>query len=89
MSDNNTPTPWLITVEEAAKLIGISRSQVYKMIARREIPHVRFGGDMGEVERSSVRINPITLREWLQHLEESSMPEWFLNRSSTDRPAET
>jgi excisionase family DNA binding protein len=73
MSENDI-TPWLITVDEAAKLLNVSRSHLYKMIARREIPHVRFGRDTGDQERSSVRINPTTLREWLQHLEESSMP---------------
>lgn len=74
MSEEDTSAPWLITVAEAARLLSLSPAHVYRMIARGEIPHVRFSGEMGEEERSPIRINPIVLREWLQHLEESHMP---------------
>ena len=67
-------TSWLITVDEAAKLLRISRSKLYQMIARGEVPHVRLGGGAGEQDRGAIRINPISLREWLEQLEGSKTP---------------
>lgn len=43
MSDQQTPTPLLITVREAAKRINLSRDTVYDLIARGEIPSKRVG----------------------------------------------
>ena len=31
------------TVEEAGRLLGISRAHAYELVARGEIPHVRLG----------------------------------------------
>lgn len=31
------------TVEEAARLLGISRAHAYELVARCELPHVRLG----------------------------------------------
>lgn len=31
------------TVEEAARLLGISRAHAYELVARDELPHVRLG----------------------------------------------
>ena len=31
------------TVEEAARLLGISRAHAYELVARGELPHLRFG----------------------------------------------
>jgi excisionase family DNA binding protein len=31
------------TVEEAARLLGISRAHAYELVAREELPHVRLG----------------------------------------------
>jgi excisionase family DNA binding protein len=75
MSDNETLIPWLITIAEAAKLLGISRTKLYTMVARGHIPYVRFCADTGELDRGAIRFNPITLQEWLKQLEESKTPK--------------
>jgi excisionase family DNA binding protein len=31
------------SVEEAARLLGISRAHAYELVARRELPHLRLG----------------------------------------------
>jgi excisionase family DNA binding protein len=48
----------LLRVAEAAKLVSISRSSVYELIARNEIPAARIGG--------SWRIPTQALSAWLQ-----------------------
>jgi excisionase family DNA binding protein len=74
MSDNDASLPWLITVEQAAKLLCISRTKLYQMVARGEVPYVRFSADTGEVDRGAIRFNPISLQAWLKQLEESKKP---------------
>ena len=32
-----------LSVEEAAKVLGISRTLAYELVARRELPAIRFG----------------------------------------------
>lgn len=43
MADQQTQTPLLITVREAAERINLSRDTVYDLIARGEIPSKRVG----------------------------------------------
>ena len=50
--------PWLLRVEEAAELLGISRSFVYDLISSGQLPSVRIGGCR--------RIWAVQLREWLE-----------------------
>lgn len=50
----------LIRVTEAAKLLAISRSKAYEMIAQKQIPSVRFGG--------SVRVPLKELRQMIADL---------------------
>ncbi|PZS21499.1 MAG: hypothetical protein DLM54_04335 [Acidimicrobiales bacterium] len=33
----------VLTVEEAGRLLGISRGLAYEMVARRRLPHLRLG----------------------------------------------
>lgn len=49
--------PILVSIEEAARLLGLSRSLVYDMAARNELPVIRFG--------RSVRVHRSRLKEWL------------------------
>jgi excisionase family DNA binding protein len=49
--------PFLITVEEAAKLLSLSRTMVYELINRERLPVHRFN--------TAVRINPAELQIWL------------------------
>lgn len=37
------PEPIMLRPVEVAALLGLSRSEVYRLIDRREIPSVRFG----------------------------------------------
>lgn len=52
-----TSEPILITLEEAARLLRISRGKAYQMAARQELPVVRMG--------RSVRIRRDRLEAWL------------------------
>jgi excisionase family DNA binding protein len=56
--EETPPThPFLITVEEAAKLLSLSRTMVYELINRESLPVHRFN--------TAVRINPAELQIWL------------------------
>ncbi len=48
--------PILVNVETAARLLGISRSEAYQMVARGELPTVRFG--------RAVRVHRGQLERW-------------------------
>jgi excisionase family DNA binding protein len=37
------PTAMVLTVTEAARLLGISRTHAYELVARGELAHVRLG----------------------------------------------
>ena len=47
-----------ITVPELAKMLTLSRRQLYKMAAANRIPNFRVG--------TSVRFDPGEIREWIQ-----------------------
>jgi excisionase family DNA binding protein len=47
----------LITVEEAARILSLSRTMVYDLINRERLPVHRFN--------TAVRINPTELQAWL------------------------
>jgi excisionase family DNA binding protein len=47
----------LITVEEAARILSLSRTMVYDLINREGLPVHRFN--------TAVRINPTELQAWL------------------------
>jgi excisionase family DNA binding protein len=49
--------PLLITVEEAARILSLSRTMVYDLINREGLPVHRFN--------TAVRINPTELQDWL------------------------
>lgn len=50
--------PLLIKIDGAAQLLGCSRSQVYSLVARGEIPYVRLG--------KCIRFTKEILQEWLR-----------------------
>ena len=50
---------WLLRVEEAAQLLGISRASLYGLIAKGDLPSVRIAGCR--------RIHVGELREWLKN----------------------
>jgi excisionase family DNA binding protein len=50
----------LLTVADAARLLGVSTKQVRRLIARGELPALRLGGP-----GSAIRIDPDELRQWL------------------------
>jgi excisionase family DNA binding protein len=56
--------PILVRVERAAEMLGISRSQVYVLLARREIESVAIG--------RSRRIPVQSLHQYVDHLREVS-----------------
>lgn len=47
-----------LKVEEAAKMLSISRSQAYQLIAEGVLPHVRFG--------NAVRVPRRALEAWVE-----------------------
>jgi excisionase family DNA binding protein len=56
----------LLTIDETAAVLGISRRQVYTLLERRELPHVRVG------ERT--RFLPADLRAYLEQHREGEVP---------------
>ena len=61
-------TKEVLTSEEAAKYMGISRSYLYKLTMRKEIPHYK---PMGKV----VYFNRVELEQWLQSNRSSTITE--------------
>ena len=57
----HTIQPWLVTVPEAAAILGIGKSKVYDLIANEGLPKVKFG--------MAVRIPVKALEEWLSQRE--------------------
>ncbi len=43
LATNRTEERPVWTVEEAARLLGISRAHAYDLVARGELPHLRLG----------------------------------------------
>jgi excisionase family DNA binding protein len=56
MRPSDEPT-LLLRVEQAASLLGVSRSQLYMLINEGVIPVVKFG--------KSARISRVALEEWI------------------------
>lgn len=63
MSDQNQPKgqvdPLLVRVEEAARLLSLSRSMIYEMMNSGELPSVRCG--------AARRIPLAALRAWVEY----------------------
>jgi excisionase family DNA binding protein len=57
----HTIQPWLVTIPEAAAILGIGKSKVYDLIANEGLPKVKFG--------TAVRIPVKALQEWLSQRE--------------------
>ena len=43
LSHNETPECKTYSVKEAAAILGVAQSMIYKMADRQDIPHMRFG----------------------------------------------
>ena len=56
----------IYTVSEVAKALKISRSKIYLLIQRKEIPHLKIG--------RNVRITESQLQEWIQNNREEKEP---------------
>lgn len=52
------PLPNLLTVAELVPLLGISRTTVYEMVTKRQIPHLRIG--------MMIRFDPGEIARWLR-----------------------
>jgi len=49
----------LISIPEAAQLLNVTRSALYAMVERGEVPHVRMG-------QRRIRFDLVDLRQWLE-----------------------
>jgi excisionase family DNA binding protein len=69
MPHQNPPTtqsePLLVRVEEAARLLSLSRSTIYEMMDRGELPSVRCG--------AARRIPMAALRAWVERQTETTV----------------
>ena len=68
MADQHPPTvpiePLLVRVEEAARLLSLSRSTIYEMLDRGELPSIRCG--------AARRIPLAALRTWVEQQTEAT-----------------
>ena len=64
MTQYTTYQPLLITVDQAAKMLSISKTTLYDEIRYKGFPVVRFG--------KLVRINPSKMQEWLEKREKEA-----------------
>ena len=63
--NGETLQPLLLNVPQVMKLLGLSRSKVYKLIRLEGLPVVRFG--------RSVRVSPTSLQQWLVEREQQQV----------------
>ena len=56
------PQPLLLNINQVAKLLGLSRTTVYKLIDVEGLPVVRFG--------RAVRVSSTSLQQWLDRREQ-------------------
>ena len=63
--NRETLQPLLLNVPQVMKLLGLSRSKVYKLIRLEGLPVVRFG--------RSVRVSPTSLQQWLVEREQQQV----------------
>ena len=60
-----TLQPLLLNIPQVMKLLGLSRTKVYKLIRLEGLPVVRFG--------RSVRVSPTSLQQWLVEREQQQV----------------
>ena len=60
-SKNSRELPELLTVREVARVLRLSRSKVYELVAARDLPALRPGGRL--------RVTVIAVREYLKRSE--------------------
>ncbi len=58
MIQGSSGLPNLVSVEDLAKILFVSKSLVYKWIDKKSIPHYRFD--------KAIRFDPAQVRDWLQ-----------------------
>ncbi len=63
--NGETLQPLLLDIPQVMKLLGLSRSKVYKLIRLERLPVVRFG--------RSVRVSPTSLQQWLVEREQQQV----------------
>ncbi len=63
--NGETLQPLLLNINQVMKLLGLSRSKVYKLIRLEGLPVVRFG--------RSVRVSPTSLQQWLVEREQQQV----------------
>ncbi|TME06190.1 MAG: helix-turn-helix domain-containing protein [Chloroflexi bacterium] len=56
-----TPQPLLLNVPQVCKMLGLSRTKVYELIATEGLPVVRFG--------RAVRVSLKSLQQWVEQRE--------------------
>jgi excisionase family DNA binding protein len=69
MTDGKQPSndQLLMSVEDAAKLLGISRSLAYQLCERRELPTLRLGRRLVVPARVLMRMIEEAEIEWSEH----------------------
>ena len=56
--DEIVAQPFLITIPEVAKLLGLGRTKVYELIWKEKLPVQKFG--------RAIRVSTLELQRWLE-----------------------
>jgi excisionase family DNA binding protein len=68
MAHATAERPWLLRAEEGARLVNVSRSKFFAMMAAGEVPGVvRWG--------RSVRVNRVALERWVREQSGETSPD--------------
>ena len=62
MKESEIAQPLLLNMKEVTKMLGLSRTKVYALIATEGLPVVRVG--------RAVRVSPTSLQRWLVQREQ-------------------
>ena len=63
--EETSSQPLLWTLEQVCTSLNLGRSSIDRLIEREGLPIVRFG--------RAIRVNPISLRVWLEHREQTGL----------------
>jgi excisionase family DNA binding protein len=80
-SDEPSALPsFLLTVDQVAPLLGLSRSQVYKLIKTEHLPVVRID--------SKIRFSPLAIEQWIEeHLYTWEEGTWLRETQKPEPPS--
>lgn len=75
-------TEKLMTVEEVAEMLGLTRTAIYQMVYYRRIEGVI------KISRKCLRFDPVAIRKWLAEKSQAAVPRQHITAGGNYRPTD-